>query len=450
MANSAKGRRASTRATILLLLGAILLPNVAFFALSAVLALPHRLCAICLYAAVALLCGRARTGVVVGLWLAALVCDVFLLVTSMFVLDLAAVAGWLRMLPHLDLLASHFYAAMLAGLAAVTMLNLSFLCWSGPAMARGSRAALSAALVLIAAADVARAGGALPDFARWTGSEPMFESGVEQSGFVEVVREPDTRRHVLLVLVESFGRLRDPDHHALLMAPFADAALRRGFAVRTGTTAFAGSTAQGEMRELCLTREPYRALLTGARPSCLPAAFAARGFRTVSVHGFSKAFYERSAWYPLIGFMRSEFQESLQLTRARRCGSTFAGPCDVDLAEMIRVRMRSAAEPVFVYWLTLNSHVPVKPGQATRRFDCETGGPFGDAEVCSMAEIWIDLFEAVKRIAADLPQAEILLVGDHAPPLWRRSARELFEPDRVPWIRLSPRPGGALTAQADP
>jgi hypothetical protein len=75
-------------------------------------------------------------------------------------------------------------------------------------------------------------------------------------------------------------------------------------------------------------------------------------------------------------------------------------------------------------------------------------GPFGDPEVCAMAEIWEDLFDAVSRLALRNPDTEILLVGDHAPPLWRRDARRQFRTDRVPWIRLAPQTS-LLRADAD-
>ena len=58
-----------------------------------------------------------------------------------------------------------------------------------------------------------------------------------------------------------------------------------------------------------------------------------------------------------------------------------------------------------------------------------------------MAEIWEDLFDAISRLALRNPETKILLVGDHAPPLWRRSASRQFETGRVPRIRLAPRGG---------
>ena len=59
-----------------------------------------------------------------------------------------------------------------------------------------------------------------------------------------------------------------------------------------------------------------------------------------------------------------------------------------------------------------------------------------------MTEMWLEVLDKVATLAtaADLPPTEILVVGDHAPPLWSRRGRSLFEPGKVTWFRLTTRP----------
>ncbi|MGY2052329.1 sulfatase-like hydrolase/transferase [Methylobacterium sp. JK268] len=428
---------ANTARGTLLLLGGIILPNLPFALVGMVLAFPPRQSALCLYGAVALIAGRIPRWAVLGLSLGALAIDATLLIAQMFFLDLDAVARWMWMLPDLRLMASPFYAMLLIALAAVAGTNLAYLWHFAPAMRGGDRRVAAIVLAALLLADGAGTGMPALGLGGW--SARGFDAATARSGFGEAVRGSGTARHALLVLVESLGEPRAAAHRDALFASFDDPALNGAFTVQRGTVPFWGATTQGEMRELCLTRNAYRTVVGGARPECLPAALTRQGVRTLAVHGFSSDFYQRRDWYGPIGFAETLFLDSLTDGLARRCGGTFRGACDPDLGALIRARMDQAREPLFVYWLTLNSHVPVRPGEATRRFACETGGPFGDPEVCAMAEVWIDVFEAVKRLALEHPNAEILLVGDHAPPLWRRSARALFAPDRVPWIRLSPR-----------
>jgi hypothetical protein len=58
-----------------------------------------------------------------------------------------------------------------------------------------------------------------------------------------------------------------------------------------------------------------------------------------------------------------------------------------------------------------------------------------------MAELWHDFFNAVSKLALDpsIAPAEILIVGDHAPPLWSKLGRAEFAAGKVAWYRLTPR-----------
>jgi phosphoglycerol transferase MdoB-like AlkP superfamily enzyme len=193
------------------------------------------------------------------------------------------------------------------------------------------------------------------------------------------------------------------------------------------------------MRELCNTREPYQALLAGKELRCLPEQMAALGYRTISLHNFTSAFFGRDQWYPKLGFERRLFASDLAGTVQRLCGGPFRGPCDVDVVPFIARQLRQADKPTLFYWMTLSTHVPIAPGEGTPRLGCEpNGGRIGHVEVCYMTEMWIDLSEAIARLALELPDTEILLVGDHAPPLWSRAGRARFTPGQVTWLRLSP------------
>ena len=84
--------------------------------------------------------------------------------------------------------------------------------------------------------------------------------------------------------------------------------------------------------------------------------------------------------------------------------------------------------------------MPIAPHEGTPRLGCEQGGGrIGHVEVCYMTELWMDMFQGVVQLARDLPDTEIMLVGDHAPPLWSKAGRELFTPGKVTWVRLTPK-----------
>ncbi|MFH6781713.1 MULTISPECIES: sulfatase-like hydrolase/transferase [Methylobacterium] len=425
------------RASLVLLAGGLVLPNALALTAGLVAGVPSRTGAIALYAALALLAGRIPGRVLALLGAGAVVLDLLLAIGRTFFLDLETLLPLVDAGLLTNLLGTPAYAAGAVAAVAFAAAYLTFLVRAGPAMRRGSRPVFAAATALALLGDVAVNGSPSYELGSLASVGRPFESAATGSGFDALPDQARPPRRALMVMVESLGVLRDPDRRALLTAPFEDPVLRKLYAVTTGTSTFFGATASGEMRELCRTHASYQ-VLTAESPACLPERFADRGYRTVAVHGFHSGFYARAEWYPLAGFRRSLFGETLAPRFARRCGGPFRGLCDTDLAQVIDAEL-AAAEPSFVYWLTLNSHVPVPRGRATPRQHCgQADSPFADPEVCAMVETWQDVFAAVARLALAHPGTEILLVGDHAPPLWRRAARDAFEPGRVPWIRLAP------------
>lgn len=481
---------ASRRPTLLLCIAGLALPNaLAVVAELRSIGLPPRSLPITFYALLAMLAPALPAFLVVPAYLAVLAYDVVSATSAAFYFTQWELVSSLHLGAEIDVLASPLYAALCLGLALLVAANIALLLAGKRLFAGANRPVFAALMLLVSGGDMLINVSPHYDFGPLAARGQPFESAVQKSGFGEALESGSGRgRNVLLVMVESLGVLSDRRQRALLFAPFRDPELLARYSVSSGYTTFFGATAYGEMRELCGTRASYKTILAGNDPVCLPDVLAAKGYRTVSVHGFTDAFYARKQWYPKIGFARSIFQESLTRYYGRSCGGAFSALCDVDIAEAIATRMAPAAhdldEPsarcrgaspapcefdfaeklktrmaaeqhrLFVYWLTLNTHVPVRIGDAKPRFGCtHGGGAFGEPEVCTMVELWVDLFEAVRRIALEAAPMEILLVGDHAPPLWRRAARNMFEPGIVPWVRLTPKPGmyesGAKVAQQD-
>ena len=124
------------------------------------------------------------------------------------------------------------------------------------------------------------------------------------------------------------------------------------------------------------------------------------------------------------------------------CGLTFSGLCDADVAQRVRTYLDTpGGKPRFAYWLTLNTHMPIPRGAATPRLSCDMHSPFADRMVCDMTEMWMDVMDDIADIAADpnLPPTDIVIVGDHTPPLWSRSGRNAFMTGKVAWYALKAR-----------
>lgn len=253
------------------------------------------------------------------------------------------------------------------------------------------------------------------------------------------------QQHVLLVIVESLGMLKDPAGDSLLLAPLETPAIRRKYSIRSGSVPTSGSTTSGEMRELCGIRASHRDVRRLSLGSCLPSVLAARGYQTASFHGYKKTFFGRSTWYPLLGFSHSTFDEELRPGGVGRvCGFVYRGACDADVGQLVHEALArsESARPAFVYWLTLNAHFPMdEKTAAAGTFSCSAYAPAAaNGDVCRLMRIESIVLDAVRDIALDstLIPTHIVIVGDHPPPFARESTRGLFAEERVPFLELSP------------
>ena len=179
----------------------------------------------------------------------------------------------------------------------------------------------------------------------------------------------------------------------------------------SGTTTYYGSTTAGELRELCDSREPYDRIIGGLRQlECLPQLMAARGYRTIAMHGFTGKVLRARAVVSATRLRTADLrgEDILDSTR-RECGGPFRGPCDIDLIPAIGRELRNATQPTFFYWLTLSTHVPIAPREGTPQLDCGRGGPYAPGRGrLHAAKMWSDLMSGLARMAIDIPAADIL------------------------------------------
>jgi hypothetical protein len=296
--------------------------------------------------------------------------------------------------------------------------------------------------LLAAGGDYARSRDAMGSYARYPSPDAPFSSA---TGQVDLLGLADGKTNIMLVMVEAMGEPRSPELRERFDAMWARPELAQKYEVMRGSTPYYGSTTSGEVRELCQRWGDYPEI-TKVDPGCLPGLLAKRGYETASIHAFHAGFFDRHRWYPLIGFQRSIFGDQLMKSGAHLCPNVFAGACDRDVPALIAKQMESA-KPQFVYWLTLNSHLPIVENRELGTENCARLGGQMDQDypmVCRLFALWEDTADALVRTVnrPDFPPTHILIVGDHMPPLTHQRSRLQFEPDRVPWILLKSREAG--------
>ncbi len=276
-----------------------------------------------------------------------------------------------------------------------------------------------------------------------------FDSAVRESG---LDRPPRDGRHVIVILVEALGMPASPAEKALFDADWNRPAWKARYDVRHGSVPYFGSTTNGELRELCGVWAAVDSFDLG-RADCLPKRFRRAGYATAALHGFTSSFFDRERWWPQVGFERRIFGPELLRLGASGCGGVFPGACDQDVPRLIWRQLKAAKRPQFLYWVTLNTHLPILADRSLGTDDCRFGyAELGDEApmVCRLFLLHHRLADAISRMAMDpaMPPADILIVGDHMPPFFQRTARIRFDGQRVPWILLRAKDAAVFTSEA--
>ena len=253
--------------------------------------------------------------------------------------------------------------------------------------------------------------------------------------------------NLVLVLLESWGIPSDTSIRGELVKPYFQSSLLAHYEVSQGTVPFYGPTIAGEARELCSSHIGFH-LLDASRQElqgCLPERLLQLGYHTMVLHGMDGHMFDRSIWYNTIGFQEKWFRDGFRKQGLPDCVGAFTGTCDGAIAEWIGHRLaQPEANPDFVYWVTLNSHLPVP-----------TPPPFQAADSCSISPIlsqqsafcsWYQLVANVHHSVAQLAMAKLarptvfVIVGDHAPAFANPRLRGQFSSEVVPYIVLVPHP----------
>jgi hypothetical protein len=344
-------------------------------------------------------------------------------------------------------------AALLAAAAAPTAIDMfdgqNFL-WRKDATLTSYRMVRSPALVLglwqISAIGVSA-------HARSTGDAPMASASAAGISFLESRPVAAQAPNVVLIVVESWGLAKDARMAHALTAPYGDPRIAGKYKITAGNAPFTGLTVPGEARELCHSTMGFGILQTppAMAAHCLPAWFHARGYETDAIHGFVGSMFYRSSWYPKLGFDRSWFGPDLHSEGLPDCPGAFPGVCDASIAGWIgnRLLSESGDKPRFIYWVTLNSHLPepVRPNLPQDGVCATEPDLASSTALCS----WFRLVRAVHQSVAEVALLQtdrptvFILVGDHAPPFTNAQLRADFSSTDVPYEMLTP-----LAASAQP
>lgn len=262
-------------------------------------------------------------------------------------------------------------------------------------------------------------------------------------------RASQPRPNLVLVLVESYGLMRDVSGATRLTSPFHAPPVLDKYDVRSGTVEFDGPTVSGEFRELCGLKAEIGTTQSASEISgrCLPKLLEQEGYETTATHGFMGAMFDRKSWYRELGFENVQFLENLRsLPKMHLCNGLCPGICDADVAALIgrELLAKTRGKPQFRYWMTLSSHLPVPLSRENSALmSCESSNAANrDSGICNWMALIYKANAAIAELSLTpgLPATQFIIVGDHAPPFLSSKRRSQFSQTEVPFIQLVPKP----------
>ena len=264
----------------------------------------------------------------------------------------------------------------------------------------------------------------------------MFNSG-HKSLSLQLLSKTNSNR-ILLVIDESWGSVSNPKLQDAIVQKILDK--RDDFEyLERGIKKFSGVTVQAELKELCqldLSNIDTQNISKKDLSKCLPKLLRNRGYTTYAVHGSTGTFYDRSDWYPAVGFQHLLFSENMK--DKPKC-SAFEGVCDSAIFPDIK-KMLLANQQSFVYWMTLTTHFPyAQQDIELKRIQCEQYGLSSDSRSCRNNVLHAQFFDQLAQWLNDpaLKGLEVVVIGDHQPPMFDLAAQQANYHDyTVSWLHF--------------
>lgn len=251
-------------------------------------------------------------------------------------------------------------------------------------------------------------------------------------------RDDTASRKLLLIVVESWGQMKDQRLQDAMLKPLLTEQ-ERFQRVETGRTAGDQATVEAELRYLCglaarhLNLEP----VTEGFEQCLPWQLKARGYTTTAIHAANGGMHARKFWYPRAGFDTILFRDTAPWKT--RCHS-FPGACDREIMESTLPVSFAGKDRQFVYWMTLNTHAPYDERDLwLDAFDCAGYQLPEHGDTCRMSKLHAQFFHQLAEVLAQpaMRGADVFIVGDHSPPVIDRDEfKRHFIDDVVPYVHL--------------
>lgn len=260
----------------------------------------------------------------------------------------------------------------------------------------------------------------------------------------------DTTGNQMLIVVESWGEIKDVKLQKELDSWIAKKFENKGYAVSIGSTKTYGSTVAAGLRELTNAKGDYSFYLNNKSVETpFKSIFDEKklqGYETFGFHPYTGQMFLRSVWWKNIGIQNLYFKEQYLLENSTKenlvKGEAYYFPSIKDEIFFDYVLNKTKKTPKkFVYFLTVNSHIPYNAigndHSPTNQFD------ISKMDISSQAKNQLihikNLLEYFSQKIETKDWNKILIVGDHMPPFPTNQDRNFYVDEKVPYLLITKR-----------
>jgi len=260
----------------------------------------------------------------------------------------------------------------------------------------------------------------------------------------------DTTGNQMLIVVESWGELKDAKLQNELNVWIAKKFESKGYEVSAGKSRYYGSTVAAGLREMTNTKGDYGYYLNHkSAETPFRSIFDEKklqGYETFGFHPYTGLMFLRSIWWKNLGIQNLYFREQYLLENSTKKNlvngeaNYFPSIKDEIFFDYVLDKTKKTQKK-FVYFLTVNSHIPYNAigndHSPMNQFDVSK------MDITSQAKNQLihikNLLEYFSQKIEPKDWNKILIVGDHAPPFLIKKDRNFYVDGKVPYLLITKR-----------
>ena len=243
----------------------------------------------------------------------------------------------------------------------------------------------------------------------------------------------DTSAHQLLIILESWGLLKDSNLRNQQIQSILDLQ-NKGYDIKFDSSYFRGGTSQAEARELLNKKgEAYYSIIQNGQLDIegLPQYKNKKSYYTSALQSFS-GMHSSGHWFrTVVGFNTIKEYSNYKTTPTNNENHD-NHYLAVNDEIVFDDGFQSASEhpKTFTYILTINTHLPFKSKPATT-------GKFPSDETESQYKRLQEQLVHLAYLLQKFPINKLVIVGDHPPPFLLMQERNLYQEKLVPALIIT-------------